>query len=208
MRPILIAVLIYSQVLLNAQQASNSGVIDRIEKSAVRPKNDASVPFKNSFWKFFGPYGEATAPALRLRQAERARALVRDGKLYLSLYDAIALAIENNLDVEVARYQLSISGTEVLRASGGGTLRGVDYSVSESPTGVGGPGSPLLNSAASSVTPTTPTVNDLTSLNVLSETQTNLSEQGTAGYAAGPQCRHSNPRWLARALIFSAQVPV
>jgi outer membrane protein TolC len=112
--------------------------------------------------------------------------LVHDGALYLSLYDAIALAIENNLDVEVARYELSIAGTELLRASGGGNLRGIDYSYAESPTGVGGPGSPLLNSAASSVTPTTPTINDLTSLNELTETQTNLSVQGTSGYAAGP----------------------
>ena len=202
MRSSLIVVLIYSQVLLTAQTTPTSGVIDRIEKSTANPKNDVLVPNKRSFWDFAGPYGEATAPGLRLGPADRARTLIRDGKLYLSLYDAIALAIENNLDVEVARYQLSISGTEVLRASGGGNLRGVDFSVSESPTGVGGPGSPLLNSAASSVTPTTPTVNDLTSLNILSETQTNLSEQGTAGYAAGPTVPTFQPTLVGQSTYF------
>ena len=74
---------------------------------------------------------------MKLNAADRARSLIRNGAVYLSLYDAIALAIENNLDVEIARYSLSIAGTEVLRASGGGNLRGIDYSVAESPTGVG-----------------------------------------------------------------------
>jgi len=119
-------------------------------------------------------------------QGDKTRALVHDGAIHLSLSDAIALAIENNLDVQVGRFQLSIAATDALRAKGGGSVRGLDYSVAESPTGVGGPGSPLLNSAASSVTPTTPTVNDLTSLNILTETASSLSQQNPAGYAAGP----------------------
>ena len=86
--------------------------------------------------------------------------------------------------VEVSRYSLSIAGLDTLRASGGGNLRGIDYTVAEGPTGVGGPGSPLLNSAASSVTPTTPTVNDISALNVLNETNTNLSEQSAAPFVA------------------------
>lgn len=117
---------------------------------------------------------------------DRKRALVYDGAIHLSLSDAIALAIENNLDVEVSRFQLSIAAADSRRARGGGTTRGLEYTVAESPTGVGGPGSPLLNSAASSVTPTTPTVNDLTSLNVLTETPANLNEQNTTGFGTGP----------------------
>jgi outer membrane protein TolC len=120
------------------------------------------------------------------KSEDKTRALVHDGAIHLSLSDAIALAIENNLDVQVGRFQFSIAAADALRAKGGGSVRGLDYSVAESPTGVGGPGSPLLNSAASSVTATTPTINDLTSLNVLTETPANLSEQNPAGYAAGP----------------------
>ncbi len=117
---------------------------------------------------------------------DRARALVHDGAIHLSLNDAIALAIENNLDVQVSRFQLSIAAADARRAKGGGTVRGLEYTVAESPTGVGGPGSPLLNNAASSVTPTAPTVNDLTSLNILTETPANLNEQNTTGYGVGP----------------------
>jgi outer membrane protein TolC len=127
---------------------------------------------------------------------------VRNGSIYLSLYDAIALAIENNLDVEVSRYNLAVSGTDALRAKGGGTVRGVDYNVAESPTGVGGPGSPLLNSAASSVTPTAPTVNDLTSLNILSQSPTSLSQQGAAPYSAGPPIPTFQPTLIGNTTYF------
>jgi outer membrane protein TolC len=147
---------------------------------------------------FISPYRLPSVGPLHLNPADRARTFVRDGAIYLSLYDAITLAIENNLDVEVSRYNLSIAGTEVLRAKGGGDLRGIDYSVAESPTGVGGPGSPLLNSAASSVTPTTPTVNDLTSLNILTETSTDLSVQGASGFAAGPTIPVFQPTFVGQ----------
>lgn len=137
----------------------------------------------------FGQQAPGTRP-------DRVRALVHNGALYLSLYDAIALAIENNLDVQVGRYDLSIATTDVQRASAGGSLRGINYTYTESPTGVGGPGSPLLNSAASSVTPTTPTINDLTSLNVLTETPTNLSFEGP--YTTGPSIPTLQPTLIGQ----------
>jgi outer membrane protein len=55
--------------------------------------------------------------------------LVKDGKIYLSLSDAIALAIENNYDIAIARYNLDIADTDILRARAGSVLLGV-------PTGV------------------------------------------------------------------------
>lgn len=156
-----------------------------IENDKTKPEGTApDLPV--SFWVWHWPYTAVRVPEPKFQPAERARSLVRGGAIYLSLHDALALAIENNLDVEVARYDLSIAGTEPLRASGGGNLRGLDYSVAESPTGVGGPGSPLLNSAAATVTPTTPTVNDLTSLNILTETDTSLSVSSNSGYSTGP----------------------
>jgi outer membrane protein len=172
---------------LTAGAQSPSPALNSVENDKTEPKNErVSYPARSSFFDFISQYRRPTAGPLPLNPADRARSLIHDGAIYLSLYDALALAIENNLDVEVARYNLAIAGTEAVRASGGGNLRGIDYSVAESPTGVGGPGSPLLNQAASSVTPNSPTVNDLTSLNILTETQTNLSVQDTAGYAAGP----------------------
>jgi outer membrane protein len=173
---------------LNVAAQSPSPIVQSVENDKTEPRNEhVSYPARASFFDFISQYRRAGGPsALPLNPAERARSLIRNGAIYLSLYDTLALAIENNLDVEVGRYNLSIAGTEVLRASGGGNLRGIDYSVAESPTGVGGPGSPLLNEAASTLTPSTPTINDLTSLNVLTETQTNLSVQDPAGFAAGP----------------------
>ncbi len=207
MRSAFTALLVFAQVVSFGQtptsaaagQPNPSPLLQSVENNKATPTNEkAKIPGRNSFLDFISIYRGPSAPALYLGPADRARALVRNGAIYLSLYDALALAIENNLDVEVARYDLSIAGTEVLRASGGGDLRGINYSVAESPTGVGGPGSPLLNSAASSVTPNTPTVNDLTSLNVLTETQTNLSVQEPSGYAAGPTVPTFQPTFVGQ----------
>jgi len=55
--------------------------------------------------------------------------LVKDGKIYLSLSDAIALAIENNYDIAIARYDLDIADTDILRAQTGATPLGVPTSV-------------------------------------------------------------------------------
>ena len=187
--------------LFAQQQALQS-----IQNDNTEPKSERiSYPARSSFFDFISQYRRPTAEPLPLNPAERARSLIRNGAIYLSLYDALALAIENNLDVEISRYNLSIAATERYRASGGGNLRGIDFSVTESPTGVGGPGSPLLNEAASSVTPTTPTINDLTSLNVLTPSTTNLSVEGTAGYAAGPTVPTFQPTLVGQNTWFQRQ---
>jgi len=45
--------------------------------------------------------------------------LVKDGKIYLSLSDAIALTLENNFDIAIARYDLDIADTDILRTRTG-----------------------------------------------------------------------------------------
>ncbi|HEU5458069.1 MAG TPA: TolC family protein, partial [Terracidiphilus sp.] len=59
----------------------------------------------------------------------RLESLVRDGKLYLSLDDTIRLALENNLDLVIARYNLPIAETDVKRTAAGGSVRGVNTGV-------------------------------------------------------------------------------
>ncbi len=54
--------------------------------------------------------------------------MVHDGKLELSLQDATALALENNMDIIVQRYSDWISETDILRAKGGGISRGIPFS--------------------------------------------------------------------------------
>ncbi len=189
-----------------AGQPKASAVLQQIENDESNPKaENPEIPKRRSFFDFISPYRAPSLQELHLGSTDRARSLLRNGVIYLSLYDALALAIENNLNVEVSRYDIAIAGTEVLRASGGGDLRGIDFSVAESPTGVGGPGSPLLNSAASSVTPSTPTINDLTSLNELTEVQTNLSVQGPSGYAAGPTVPTFQPTLVGQSTYFQRE---
>jgi outer membrane protein TolC len=75
-----------------------------------------------SIWKPYVPHG---LPQPVLRNSDRLHSLLKDGKLMLSLSDAIALALENNFDIAIARYNLDIANTDVLLAKSGGTVRGV-----------------------------------------------------------------------------------
>ncbi len=78
-----------------------------------------------------------------LGNSPRLDQLVAGGKLYLSLKDALALAIENNLDIASARYGPKIADTDILRAKSGAQLRGVQTQISNLSTAtsvVGGAG--------------------------------------------------------------------
>ena len=59
-----------------------------------------------------------------LANTARVDSLMHDGKLYLSLNDAIALGLENNLDIAIARYTLNIADTDILRAKAGAAILG------------------------------------------------------------------------------------
>src|SRR5438045_2370321 len=97
--------------------------------------------------------GEVSGPDFR--DSTRIQDLIKAGQLYLSLNDAIALALENNLDLEIQRFGVRMTSTDVIRAEGGGLLRGIPLTVNEAPAGVGGPGTTLNNSAASGTVPQT-----------------------------------------------------
>jgi outer membrane protein len=71
------------------------------------------------------PYMRATIPPVRLNNSNRLHSLIRAGKLYLTVQDAIALAIENNLDLEVDRYGPVVADWTLERRQGGGALPGV-----------------------------------------------------------------------------------
>src|SRR6202166_3242555 len=90
-----------------------------------------------------GPYTPRHLAAPNLANTARIDQLMHDGKLYLSLNDAIALALENNLDIAIARYNLNIADTDVLRAKAGAAILGVPLGVVQNTPGggVGGIGS-------------------------------------------------------------------
>ncbi len=77
------------------------------------------------------PYLAPTIPPVRLNNSARLRSLVRAGKLYLTVQDAIALAIENNVDIEVNRYNPLIDVWNLERAEAGGPLPGVPSGFSQ-----------------------------------------------------------------------------
>ena len=84
-----------------------------------------------------GPYISKHVADPNLANTARIDQLMHDGKLYLSLNDAIALALENNLDIAIARYNLNIADTDVLRAKAGAQILGVNLGVVQNTPGGG-----------------------------------------------------------------------
>jgi len=80
---------------------------------------------KSHFWNPIAPYTAINVPATRLGNSPRLDQLLQDGKIYLSLADAVTLAIENNYDIAIARINLDIADTDILRTKAGSSLRGV-----------------------------------------------------------------------------------
>jgi outer membrane protein len=78
-------------------------------------------PNSSIVWR---PYKRPTIPPVVLENTGRIRSLIRAGHLYLTLQDAIALAIENNLDLEVDRYGPLRAEWAVERSQAGGPLKG------------------------------------------------------------------------------------
>ena len=83
------------------------------------------------------PYIADYVPEPVLTNSPRLDRMIRDGKLYLSLKDAIDLALENNLDLAIARYNLPIADTDLLRTKAGGSFRGVNTGVVQGTPGGG-----------------------------------------------------------------------
>ncbi|MCL6565306.1 MAG: TolC family protein [Acidobacteriia bacterium] len=80
---------------------------------------------RGHFPNLLGPYTPLRVPAPVLTNSPQVEQMIRDGKLYLSLQDAIMLALENNLDIQVQRYIPWIAETDVLRSLSGGATRGL-----------------------------------------------------------------------------------
>ena len=104
------------------------------------------------FPAFWGPYASPYVPQPKMSNSERLHSLISDGKLRLSVEDAIALALENNLDISVARYNLGYAQTDLLRAKSGGATRGVPGAFSSSALFSGAIGGGISSISSSSTT--------------------------------------------------------
>ncbi len=104
---------------------------------------ESRVPFQQMLRSSRNPinaYRGTDVPPPNMANSARLSSLMRDGKLYLSLQDAIDLALENNLDMVIARYNLPIAQTDIQRTSAGGQVRGVNTGVVSGTPGGGAGG--------------------------------------------------------------------
>ena len=97
----------------------------------TQQSSSAIAPVKPTGNLFVRPYSAATVPPVRLGNSTRLRDLERGGKIYLTAQDAIALALENNIDIEVDRYNPLVDTVALERNLAGGALPGVPSGASQ-----------------------------------------------------------------------------
>jgi len=124
--PVAAVILISSAALCQqsgeqSQPPSNTGA-----SKASTPTNYSAIFKLPSSRDPLSSYTPSSAPEPQLTNSSDLNQLIRDGKLYLSLKDAIRLALENNLDIAIARYNLPIADIDILRTKAGGVFRGVN----------------------------------------------------------------------------------
>jgi len=86
------------------------------------------------FNRLIRPFETKPVAPISFEDSARIERLIHAGTIYLSLRDAIALALENNLDIEVARYDPKLALSDLQRASAGQLLRNVSSSLSSGPS--------------------------------------------------------------------------
>jgi outer membrane protein len=88
----------------------------------------------------FARYIPRDVPPPAFTNSPKLEQLLQNGKLMLSLNDAIAIALTDNLDIAVARYNLPIADTDILLTKAGGAPRGVNAGVVQNTPGGGNGG--------------------------------------------------------------------
>lgn len=111
-----------------------------VQTAAPQPALRLDIPHS---YNPIGPYRATLVAQPNLANSPRIDSLIHNGVLDLSLTDAIALALENNLDIAIARYNIPIAQADILRTQAGGSFRGVNTGVVQNTPGggVGGFGS-------------------------------------------------------------------
>jgi outer membrane protein len=121
----------------------------------MRPGNRDFMRPRGYFPNPLAPYLPTTVEPARFTNAPHLNDLLHNGKIYLSLSDAIVLALENNYDIAIQRYNLDIADTDLLRAKSGASLLGVNSGLvtgtlggaTSSLSSGGGPGGTTVSSS-------------------------------------------------------------
>ena len=119
--------------------------------TAPQPALRLDIPHS---WNPIKAYRASKVPEPNLANSPRIDSLIHDGVLQLSLQNAIELALENNLDLAIARYNIPIASADVLRTQAGGVFRGVNTGIVQNTpgAGVGGFGSSSAGAGAGGTT--------------------------------------------------------
>jgi outer membrane protein len=110
------------------------------ERYGLRPSSADYSQSKGFFPITLSIYKAKNTPSPSFTNTPRIEQLLQNGNLMLGLDDAIALALENNLDLAIARYNLDIADTDLLRSKSGNTIRGVSTGLVTGTPGGGGGG--------------------------------------------------------------------
>ena len=92
---------------------------------------------RSSFPNIIQPYQPKELAQPDFGNSPRIDSLMRDGRIYLSIDDAVALALENNLDIDIARYNLNIAAADLLRAKSGANILGINTGIVQNTPGGG-----------------------------------------------------------------------
>jgi outer membrane protein len=136
-----------SQPAAPSQAASTPAAQSPAPRSQAFSFADYSKP-RSHFPNPFAPYMPRHVDPPNLSNTPRIDQLMQNGKLMLSLPDAIALALENNLDIAIARYNLPIADTDIMLANAGQSTRGVNTGVVQGTPG----GTPSTSTTATTGT--------------------------------------------------------
>ena len=119
-----------------------SALLLAVPPAGAQPASAGQYAQGAGTWPNFAIYKPAEVAPVDLADSPRIGRLISGGKLHLSLADAVALALENNLDIAVARYGPQEADAEILRTRGGGVTQGLNTAVSSASTGqsAAGPG--------------------------------------------------------------------
>ncbi|MGA9979572.1 MAG: TolC family protein [Candidatus Sulfotelmatobacter sp.] len=125
-----------SPLVVQAQDASAPPSAPQPAKAQPFRLQDYSKP-RSAFPHILQPYVPRPVDQPELGNSPRIDALMHDGIIYLSIDDAVALTLENNLDIDIARYNLNIADTDLLRAKSGANILGVNAGIVQNTPGGG-----------------------------------------------------------------------
>jgi outer membrane protein len=142
------AALFLAVTMVSTGWAQDAGTVPTAPSAQVQPQQAPTSKWQafdvqeyakplSHFPNPVGPYKARHVEPPNLANTPRIDQLMRDGKIYISMNDAVALALENNLDIAIARYNLNIADTDVWRAKAGANTLGVNSGIVQNTPGGG-----------------------------------------------------------------------